>query len=310
MANNVLELINRVSHGMDEIVLFRQEVKHLLLIALISRGHVLIEGLPGTAKTLISRTFARLIGGEFKRVQGTPDMLPADILGFYLYRPDGSTFMPGPIFANVVMVDELNRLSPRTQSALLEAMQEYQVTIEGHTYPLEQPFMVIASQLPYGGAGTTALSDVQADRFMLRAWHGYPDVEEEDAILTNIDRISHMEVNPIITTADILTLQETVLQVHIDDAIRRYVIDLVNCIRQHKDILIGPSVRGSLALYRGARAHAMLTGRDYVIPDDVKRLAQAVLYHRIHLKAEAESENISSQGIIRETLEQVPVPRV
>jgi MoxR-like ATPase len=310
MANNVLELINRVSHGMDEIVLFRQEVKHLLLIALISRGHVLIEGLPGTAKTLISRTFARLIGGEFKRVQGTPDMLPADILGFYLYRPDGSTFMPGPIFANVVMVDELNRLSPRTQSALLEAMQEYQVTIEGHTYPLEQPFMVIASQLPYGGAGTTALSDVQADRFMLRAWHGYPDVEEEDAILTNIDRISHMEVNPIITTADILTLQETVLQVHIDDAIRRYVIDLVNCIRQHRDILIGPSVRGSLALYRGARAHAMLTGRDYVIPDDVKRLAQAVLYHRIHLKAEAESENISSQGIIRETLEQVPVPRV
>jgi MoxR-like ATPase len=310
MANNVLELINRVSQGMDEIVLFRQEVKHLLLIALISRGHVLIEGLPGTAKTLISRTFARLIGGEFKRVQGTPDMLPADILGFYLYRPDGSTFMPGPIFANVVMVDELNRLSPRTQSALLEAMQEYQVTIEGHTYPLEQPFMVIASQLPYGGAGTTALSDVQADRFMLRAWHGYPDVEEEDAILTNIDRISHMEVNPIITTADILTLQETVLQVHIDDAIRRYVIDLVNCIRQHKDILIGPSVRGSLALYRGARAHAMLTGRDYVIPDDVKRLAQAVLYHRIHLKAEAESENISSQGIIRETLEQVPVPRV
>jgi MoxR-like ATPase len=310
MSNNVMELINRVTHGMDEIVLFRQEVKHLLLIALISRGHVLIEGLPGTAKTLISRTFARLIGGEFKRVQGTPDMLPADILGFYLYRPDGSTFMPGPIFANVVMVDELNRLSPRTQSGLLEAMQEYQVTIEGHTYPLEQPFMVIASQLPYGGAGTSALSDVQADRFMLRAWHGYPDIEEEESILKNIDRISHMEVSPVITTADILTLQEVALKVHVDEAIIRYVIDLVNCIRQNRDILIGPSVRGSLAIYRGARAHAMLTGRDYVIPDDIKRLAQAALYHRIHLKPEAESENVSSQGIIREILEQVPVPRV
>ncbi len=311
MEQEISGILARINQGMDEVVLLRHESKRLLLVSLISQGHLLIEGLPGTAKTHLSRTFASLIGGEFKRIQGTPDMLPADIVGFYLYRPESApSFVPGPIFANIVMVDELNRLSPRTQSALLEAMQEYQVTIEGHTRSLARPFMVIASQVPHGGPGTSPIPDVQADRFMFRAWSGYPSFEEEDSVVKNIDRIQAAALKPVVTPQDILLLQQKATQVHVADEVRQYAVRLVGAVRAHPDVLTGPSIRSSLALFRGARAVALLLGRDFVIPDDMKALALPALFHRIHLKPEAEAGGVSAEGIIQDALSRVPVPRV
>lgn len=292
-------------------VIGKNDIKELLLVALLSQGHVLIEGLPGTAKTTVARTFARAIGGTFKRVQGTPDMLPADILGFYLYQPDGSAkFMPGPIFANVVLADELNRTTPRTQAALLEAMQEQQVTIERETHRLEQPFILIASQLPYGGVGTAPLTDVQLDRFMFRLWSDFPNREEEDLILRNIDDISDPHTNAVAATADILHLQRDVKKAYVADGIRHYIINILDSLRHHQDINRGPSPRGGIALYRGARSLAFIQGRDFVIPDDVKRLTVPALCHRLRVTAEAEMENVTPEAIINKVTAEIPVPKM
>jgi len=308
--NKKHEILDKITVEISKVVVGKEDIKELLLVALLSQGHVLIEGLPGTAKTTLARTFAYTIGGGFKRIQGTPDMLPADITGFHLYRPDGSfTFMPGPIFANVVLVDELNRLTPRTQSALLEAMQEQQVTIERETHPLEPPFIVIASQLPYGSTGTSPLSDVQVDRFMLRIWSGFPKKEDEDKILQDIDRISEQHVSPIAMPADIIQLQEEVKKVHIADSIRAYIIDILNGLRRHSDLSLGPSPRGGIGLFKGSRALAFVQARDFVIPDDVKTLLIPVLSHRLHLSAEAEIENVTVESIINEVTNEIPIPK-
>jgi len=304
------EILSNITAEVSEVVIGKDEIKEILLLALLSQGHVLIEGLPGTAKTTLARTFAQAIGGKFKRVQGTPDMLPSDILGFYLYRADGSsTFMPGPIFANVVLADELNRTTPRTQAALLEAMQEQQVTIEGETHPLEQPFIVIASQLPYGGAGTSPLSEVQIDRFMFRIWSAFPSAQEEDQILENIDQLSEPHISPVATLDEIIQLQQEVKKVHLADSIRHYIIDILDRLRQHQDLLLGPSPRAGIALFKGARALAFTQGRDFVIPDDVKRLLIPALCHRLRISAEAEMENVTSEAIIKNLAAEVPVPK-
>ncbi len=305
------EILNSITAEVSKVVIGKEDVKEILLVALLSQGHVLIEGLPGTAKTTLARTFAQVIGGKFKRVQGTPDMLPADILGFNFYRPDGSsTFMPGPIFANVILTDELNRTTPRTQAALIEAMQERQVTIERETHPLEQPFIVIASQLPYGGAGTSPLSEVQIDRFMFRIWSGFPNRGEEDEILRDIDKISEPHISSVTTPNDIIQLQQEVKKVYIADSIRHYIIDILDSLRRHQDLSLGPSPRGGIALFRGSRALAFIQGRDFVIPDDVKRLFIPALSHRLRISAEAEMENVTSEVIINQVATEVPVPKV
>ncbi len=308
---NKYQILPSILAEVSKAVIGKDDIKELLLVALLSQGHVLIEGLPGTAKTTIARTFARAIGGKFKRVQGTPDMLPADILGFYLYQTDGSAkFIPGPIFANVVLADELNRTTPRTQAALLEAMQEHQVTIERETHRLEQPFIVIASQIPYGGVGTSPLTEVQIDRFMLRVWSDFPSREEEDLILRNIDEISEPNIAAIATTADIVQFQQDVKKVYVADSIRHYIIDILDSLRHHQDISRGPSPRGGIALYRGSRAFAFIQRRDFVIPDDVKRLLIPALCHRIRVTTEAEMENVTPEAIINKVTTEVPVPKM
>ncbi|MBI2860194.1 MAG: MoxR family ATPase [Chloroflexi bacterium] len=310
-ADRLREISGEIIAEISKTVVGKDEIKELLLIALLSGGHVLIEGLPGTGKTTVARTFARTIGGEFKRIQGTPDMLPADILGFYLYRPEGtSTFMPGPIFANVLMADELNRTAPRTQAALLEAMQEHQVTIERETHMLDHPFVVVASQVPYGGTGTSPLSEVQIDRFMFRVWSGFPSPEEEADVLKNIDDISEPHVATIASIDDIVQIHEEVKKVHVADALRRYIVEVVNRLRNHPDVMVGPSPRGSIALFRGARGKAFIEGRDYILPDDIKDLLLPALAHRIRVSAEAEMENVTAQAIVEKIATEVPVPTV
>jgi MoxR-like ATPase len=309
--DNVNEVLSNIITEVSKIVIGKEDIKEILLVGLLGQGHVLIEGLPGTAKTTVAKTFAQVIGSTFKRVQGTPDMLPADIIGFYLYRTDGSfTFMPGPIFANIVLVDELNRLSPRTQAALLEAMQEQQVTIERESHPLGQPFIIIASQLPYGGIGTSLLTEVQSDRFMFRIWSGFPSVEEENRILRDIDKISEQHVLSIATPADIIQLQQNVKKIYVSDSIRSYIIEIINRLRHHPDLSFGSSPRGSIALFKGSRALAYIQGRDYVIPDDVKRLLTPALSHRLRFNAEAEMEDANAEVIINQVASNVPVPKI
>ena len=302
--HNILAEVSKVVVGKDDI-------KELLLVALLSKGHVLIEGTPGTAKTTTARTFANTIGGEFKRVQGTPDMLPSDILGFFLYRTDGSsTLIPGPIFANVLLADELNRTTPRTQAALLEAMQECQVTIERETHPLEQPFIVIGSQIPFGGPGTSPLSDVQKDRFMFRIWSGILNREEEDLVLKNIDAISEPDISAVTTPQEIIRFQQEVKKVFVADSIRHYILEIIDRLRNHHDIQVGPSTRAGIALLTASRSLAFIHAREFVIPDDVKKLIIPALSHRLQMTAEAEMEDVSPESIIKEVSSVVPVPKM
>ena len=305
------EIPNRILNEISKVIIDKQEIQEILLIALLSEGHLLIEGLPGTAKTLLAKTFAQVIGGDFKRIQFTPDMLPADVTGFYLYTPDGkSRLIQGPISANVVLADELNRTTPRTQSALIEAMQEKQVTIEGETRMLPKPFMVIASQLPYGSEGTYPLTEVQADRFMYRVWSDYLDRDFEEQVLSRIDYIEQPNIKPVAILKDVIELQQEVKKVHVSDKVRQYIVSLVIQARQDPDVLTGPSTRASIAFFKGARTLAYLQGRDYVLPDDVKKLANPVLAHRIHVKSEAEMEDITPNTIIERVTKETPVPKI
>lgn len=307
---SILGTPGRILNELSRVVIGKDEIKEILLVALLSGGHVLIEGLSGTAKTTIARTFAQAIGGEFKRIQFTPDMLPSDVTGFNLYAMDGSPrFMPGPIFANILLADELNRTTPRTQAALLEAMQENQVTIEGKTYPLPPPFMVIASQLPYGAEGTYPLTEVQVDRFMFRVWSGYPSRDEEEQIIEKIDFLERPSVTAVTLPEEALRLQEAAKRVHVSERVTGYITLLVEQVRRDPDVLLGPSPRASIALYKGARAMALLQERDFAIPDDVKRFVLPALEHRIRLKAEAEIEDITPKIIVERTLGEVPVPK-
>ncbi len=303
-------LPQQILEAVSQVVIGKEEIKTLLLTALLSGGHVLIEGMAGTAKTLLGKSFALAIGGTFKRVQLTADLLPTDVTGFYLYAASGSSkFIQGPIFANIVLADELNRTTPRTQAAFLEAMQEHQVTTEGVTHDLPEPFMVIASQLPVGGPGTYPLSDVQVDRFMFRAWSGYPTPDEETAVLSKIDALEDPDITPAASPDKILALQEQVKTVFVSEDIQRYAVSLVDRIRRDSDVAIGPSPRATIAFHKGGRALAYLDGRDYVIPDDLKRLALPALLHRVHLRSEAELDGVSVETVITRALDDVPVPK-
>jgi len=313
LANNekFADLYEKILKEVSKVIIGKDEIKESLMLALVAKGHVLIEGLPGSAKTKLARSFAEVIGGQFKRIQFTPDMMPTDITGFYIYTPTGeSRFIQGPIFANIVLADELNRTTPRTQSALLEAMQENQVTIERESYPLETPFMVIATQVQSGGEGTYQLSDVQVDRFLLRMISKYPLKEEEKQVLTNIDQIDEPDLKVVTTPDEIKKFQELAKEVYVSPDIVEYTTSIMGRLRSDPDILSGPSIRSSIGLYKCSRVFAMLDGRDFVIPDDAKHLLLATTEHRIRIKPEAEMDDITPRMILERALEQVPVPKL
>ena len=309
--NKVTDLYQAILNEVSKIVVGKEQIKQLLLVALIAGGHVLIEGPPGSAKTTLANSFARVISGTFKRVQLTPDMMPSDITGFYMYSTNGSSSVVlGPIFANILLADELNRTTPRTQAALLEAMQEYQVTIERETYPLEKPFMVIATQLQSGGEGTYPLTDVQNDRFMLRLFSEHPSAAEEQMVLGNIDSIDKHDIREVATTEDIRNLQAIAREVHVAPPVIKYIVSIVSTLRNDPDILSGSSTRGSIALFKCARVLALFDGRDFVIPDDVKQLIYPALEHRIKVKPEAEMDDVTPRILLDRTLEKIPVPKI
>ncbi|MDG6902843.1 MAG: MoxR family ATPase [Nitrososphaerota archaeon] len=280
-------------------------------MALMAGGHVLIEGPPGIGKTTIAKTFSSTIGGAFKRLQLTPDLLPADILGSNVYNQKTGSFeiRAGPLFANVVMLDELNRATPRTQAAMLEAMAEGQVTIEGTTLQLPKPFIAVATQLPSGAAGTYPLTEVQIDRFAMRINMDYPSAEEEEEILANIDALDSMSLKPAVKLDQVMKLEERTKSIAVSDKVREYVVALVNSVRSNQSVRTGPSPRATIWLYKLGRARALLEGRDFVLPDDIKFVAADVVTHRAILTPDAESEGVTPEKVVSDALNTVPVPK-
>ncbi|MDG6988684.1 MAG: MoxR family ATPase [Nitrososphaerota archaeon] len=282
-----------------------------MLVSLVSQGHILLQGNPGLGKTTLAKAFSETIGGDFHRVQMTPDTLPADILGTYVFDQRNSSFelRKGPIFGNVILVDELNRATPKAQAALLEAMQERQVSLEGQTMQLNEPFMVLATQVPFGAPGTYPLSEVQADRFAFSLNLGYPPFEEELKVLGSIDKIEAGHCDVVMTAKEVMRTVEAGKKVFVSDPVQRYIVSIIGHLRESPMFRVKPSARASIALLKGARALALLDGRDHVLPDDVKALAIYVLQHRAFLSAEALSEEVSPESLLKEALEKVPVPK-
>ncbi|MDN5321263.1 MAG: MoxR-like ATPase [Thermococcaceae archaeon] len=304
------EFIERLKKEVNKAVVGKEDVIELLAIALLSEGHVLIEGIPGVAKTTIAKAFSKAIGLKFSRIQLTPDLLPADIIGIFYYdqKTKEWTIKHGPIFANVVLADEINRAQPKTQSALLEAMQERQVTIEGVTHKLPEPFLVIATMNPLEHEGVYILPEAQLDRFMLKIEVGFPDKDEEIRLLKRKSRDEFWEVEPIVTHEELLELMRKAREVSVSDEVIEYIYALISKTRSDERLLFGASPRAGEHLLYAAKASAFLDGRDYVIPDDVKKVAPSVLSHRLLLKAEYELEGIKTKDIIREILEDTEVP--
>ncbi len=305
--NAVLEEVKKAIVGKDEVL-------KLILTTILADGHILLEDLPGLAKTLMAKSFATALGVKFKRVQFTPDLLPSDILGVSVFNQKTLEFefKRGPIFTNILLADEINRAPPKTQSALLEAMQERQVTIEGKTYELERPFIVVATQNPIEQEGTYPLPEAQLDRFLVRLRVGYPTKGQEIEILRRrmARKKEEVDITPILTPEEVVEMQRAIEDVYVSDAILEYITDIVVATREDKkEIEVGASPRGSLALLKLSRAYAALEGRDYVIPDDVKAVAIPALSHRLILKRELWYTRVSQESIMEKILERVPVPK-
>ena len=312
MANEPQSMIQQLEANISSAVLGKAEVVRHCVVALLAGEHVLLEDVPGVGKTLVGKALAKSVSGEFRRIQFTPDMLPADITGssFYDAKSQQFVFSRGPVFANVVLADEINRTTPRTQSALLEAMSENQVTIDGVSHPLPRPFMVIATQNPLEFEGTYPLPESQLDRFLLRISVGYPERSEELQVLA-----SHREgepvdkLQPVLSGEQICSLQEQVRQVKVDESISGYLLDIVEATRRSDELHVGVSIRGALSLYRAAQASALIDGRDYIVPDDVKALTVAVLSHRVITRGFLHSgQREAIEALIERLVADVPVP--
>ncbi len=305
------EVFERLLDNITRVVTGKRDVVHLALVALFAEGHLLIEDVPGVGKTLLARSIARSLGGTWKRIQFTPDLLPSDVTGVSVWnRATGEfEFRPGGVFANVVLADEINRASPKTHAALLEAMEEHQVTVDSRTYPLQRPFLVVATQNPIELEGTYPLPEAQLDRFLMRLEIGYPDRSAELEILESQKRTNPVDdLEPVFETGMLEAAMEVVQLVHVSDGLRGYIVDIVETTRRHRDLILGVSPRGALGLQRAARALAASVGREYVIPDDVKLLARPVLGHRIVVATEARLRDVTADEVLAGVLESVPVP--
>lgn len=309
---DVANLSQRLIREVERAVVGKRALLENMMAAILADGHILLEDYPGLAKTLIAKSFAVALGLEFKRIQFTPDLLPGDITGSYIYDRSQNRFelRRGPIFANIVLADEINRASPKTQAALLEAMQEYQVTLEGETLSLPEPFIVLATQNPIEYEGTFPLPEAQLDRFLLKLAIGYPSPEQEQEILRRRQerRRDAFQLNPVANPADLLAMRQVVEHIYLHPDLERYIVELVNRTRQDKRVAVGASPRGSLALLKLARAHAALSGRAYVLPDDIKRFAAPALVHRLILEPGLWLRRHAAEEIINSIGQATPVP--
>ena len=301
----------RVLANLEQVILGKRDEQRLALMALMCRGHLLIEDVPGVGKTMLARSIALSIGGTFRRIQFTPDLLPSDITGTSIFnqKTDEFEYRDGPIMAQVVLADEINRASPKTQAALLESMEERQLTVDGVTHFLPEPFIVMATQNPIEYEGTFPLPETELDRFLVRIRLGYPAKAIEIEVL-EAQRFAHPidSVSQVVDADEIRTLQNAVKEVHVDNAIREYIVDIVSATRSHPNLYLGASPRGSLALFRLSQARALLEGRDYALPDDVKDLASVALGHRVILSSSARIQGATAPGAIAEVVEHIEVP--
>ncbi|HXQ96049.1 MAG TPA: MoxR family ATPase [Candidatus Acidoferrales bacterium] len=307
---DVQTLGDRVVANVEHVIVGKHEVVRLALVALVCQGHILIEDVPGTGKTVLAKAVARSLGCSFRRIQFTPDLLPSDVTGLSIYnqRTQEFEFRPGPIMAQVVLADEINRATPKTQSALLECMEERQATIDGRTHPMPSPFLVLATQNPIEYEGTFALPEAQLDRFMLRLRLGYPTPAEEIVVLDQQKRVHPLgQIGEVVSVEELLAMQAAVREVYVDPVVADYLVRITAATRTHPDVQLGASPRGSLALYHGAQAMAALEGRDYAIPDDVKAVAEPALAHRIIVKTAATLRDVDGRQVIRDVLEMTPV---
>ncbi len=308
---SVQSFAERLIANVEQVIVGKREAVELTVIGLLCQGHLLIEDVPGTGKTMLARSIARSLGCSFSRIQFTPDMLPSDVTGVSIYNQATRQFefRPGPIMAQIVLADEINRATPKTQAALLEAMEERQITVDGVTRPLPRPFMVLATQNPIEYEGTFPLPEAQLDRFLLRIRLGYPGMEDEIRILERQQFRHPIEVlERVATVEELEAAQEAVRGVYVAPVLKRYIVDLVRRTREHPDVYLGASPRGSLTLYRAGQARAAIYGRDFVLPDDVKALALPALGHRLILGPAARMRDVSPEEILQELLDRVPVP--
>jgi MoxR-like ATPase len=306
--NRVLQL---VLSNVSQVLMGKRGEIELALIALASQGHILIEDVPGVGKTMLAKTLAKSIGCSFRRIQFTPDLLPSDVTGVSIFnqKTEQFEFRPGPVVAQIVLADEINRATPKTQSALLESMEERHLTVDGVTYPLPIPFMVMATQNPIEYEGTFPLPEAQLDRFLMRIRLGYPSRDDEVAILDSQQLAHPIEsIDQVVEAEDLASVHRAVREVRVDDAIRQYIVDIVAATRVHPDVYLGASPRGSLGLFRTAQAAALLRGRDFVIPDDVKPLVEPVLAHRVIMNPAARVRSVQSSTIVEEIVNTVTVP--
>ncbi len=308
------QLCQQVIGQVRKVIVGKEPVLEKVMLAVLSNSHILFEDYPGLAKTLLARSFAMSMGCDFSRIQFTPDLLPADITGTYIYNVKSSEFdlRRGPVFTNILLADEINRAPPKTQAALLEAMQERQATLDGKTHVLEDPFIVIATQNPIEYEGVYPLPEAQLDRFIVKLALGYPNRSEEVEIMRRrmVRAQEQVSLEPVVDAKQILALQRKVEEIHVDDDVLGYVADIVQATRSQRQVEIGSSPRGSLAIFKLARARAVYHGRDYVIPDDVKEVAAPALVHRMIMKAESWVKGTDPKAVVDEVLKAVPVPRV
>ncbi|MED3553852.1 MoxR family ATPase [Cytobacillus praedii] len=304
-------MIDKILKNIEKVMIGKRNVAELSVIALLAEGHVLLEDVPGVGKTMMVRALAKSVGANFRRIQFTPDLLPSDVTGVSIFNPKEMEFefRPGPIMGNIILADEINRTSPKTQSALLEGMEESSVTIDGVTHRLGKPFFVMATQNPIEYEGTYPLPEAQLDRFLLKMKMGYPDMADEIEVLNRAQKVRPIEeLEPVIDLEELIELQTQIKEVHVDDTIKRYIVELASRTRTHASVYLGVSPRGSIALMKAAQSYAFMYGRDYVLPDDIQYLAPSVFAHRIILKSEAKFEGIRAEEIVDRVLSRVPVP--